>query len=249
MSARAWEEGAFRDSLSALALIAMREAGAEGYAFFEKSVESGALRRVAGCGVPISANALDGDSQTTGVLAYPLHTGAIVDGFLAFAFSRPLNAPNASARLDRIVATIAKLWTTAQTAGRYSDLTDRVDELETQLMDWKIGDRARGFLARGTGADPAEAIAKHVEDVLRPTKTRQILEKILHDLEAEIEGRRVITLAKSILQHSAGMTEEQAHAHLQTMSRRSRRRIGDVALEIIDLDPRFRSERSGAGEY
>jgi AmiR/NasT family two-component response regulator len=245
MSARAWEEGAFRDSLSALALIAMREAGADGYAFFEKRGESAALRRVGGCGVPIAEDCLNGDSQATGVLAFPLHTGGIVEGFLAFALPRPLNAPNATARLDRIVATIAKLWTAAQAAGRYSDLTDQVDELETRLMDWKIGDRARGFLAGSTGADPAEAIVQHVEDVLRPTRTRQILEKILRELEAEIEARRVITLAKSILQSSTGITEEQAHAHLQTMSRRSRKPIRDVALEIIDLGPHYGGERIG----
>jgi AmiR/NasT family two-component response regulator len=238
MDARVWEEGAFRDSLSALALIAMREAGADGYAFFEKTGESVALRRVAGCGVPIAPDSLDGDSQTTGVLAYPLRTGGIIDGFLAFALPWPLNAAEVSARLGRILAAIAKLWTASQTAGRYSDLTDRVDELETRLMDWKIGDRARGFLSGSTGAGPAEAIVQHVEDVLRPTRTRQILEEILHELEAEIEARRVITIAKSILQSCTGITEEQAHAHLQTMSRRSRRPIKDVALEIIDLSPR-----------
>jgi hypothetical protein len=246
MNARVWEEGAFRDSLSALALIAMREAGAEGYAFFEKSVESGALRRVGGCGVPIAEDSLNGDPQTTGVLAYPLLNGD-VEGVVAFAFPQPLNVRDANARLGRIVATVARLWTAAQTAGRYSDLTDRVNELETRLMDWKIGDRARGYLAGSTGADPAEAIAQHVEDVLRPTRTRQILEKILHELEAEIEARRVITLAKSILQSSTGITEEQAHAHLQTMSRRSRRPIRDVALEIIDLSPHYGGERIGGG--
>jgi AmiR/NasT family two-component response regulator len=157
-----------------------------------------------------------------------------------------LNAAEVSARLDRILAAIAKLWTASQTAGRYSDLTDRVDELETRLMDWKIGDRARGFLADSTGADPSEAIVQHVEDVLRPTRTRQILEKILRELEAEIEARRVITLAKSILQGDTGISEEQAHAHLQTMSRRSRKPIKDVALEIIDLGPHGGERIGGA---
>jgi AmiR/NasT family two-component response regulator len=247
MNAPVWQEGAFRHSLSALALIAMREAGADGYAFFEKRAESPALRRIAERGVPIAEDALDGDSQITGVLAYPLRNGGIVEGVVAFAFSHPLKARDAGARLDRIVSAVAKVWSAAQTPTRYSDLTDRVDELETQLMDWKIGDRARGFLAGSTGTDPAEAIAQHVEEVLRPTKTRQILEKMLRELEAEIESRRVITLAKSILQRSAGMTEEQAHAHLQTMSRRSRKRIGDVALEIIGLDPDCGGERIAGG--
>jgi hypothetical protein len=54
-------------------------------------------------------------------------------------------------------------------------------------IDSKIADRARGFLANETNSDPAEAIAGHVEGVLRPTQTRRILEQVWCELEDEIE--------------------------------------------------------------
>ena len=43
--------------------------------------------------------------------------------------------------------------------------------------------------------------------------------------------------AKAILQKSQGMSEEEAHAHLRVVSRKSRRRVKDVARQVIEQHP------------
>ena len=101
-------------------------------------------------------------------------------------------------------------------------------------MDSKIADRARGFLANETTFDPAEAIARHVEGVLRPSQTRRMLEQVLCELEDEIEERRVVAEAKQILQALYRMSEQQANTQLRLLSRKSRRCLKEVARQVID---------------
>ncbi len=72
-------------------------------------------------------------------------------------------------------------------------------------MDSPIADRARGCLLNPDFA-AVETIARHVERVVRRTDTRSAIDKLLHELEDEVEARRVARLAKSILQ-STGMTQ------------------------------------------
>ncbi|MBV8845079.1 MAG: ANTAR domain-containing protein [Bryobacterales bacterium] len=216
---RNWEAQPFRNSLSALASIAMRESGADGYAYFGP-------QRLDGGGVVIEENAIAGPS--TGVRVYRLG-----EALLAFSFFSSARLQESAARLDRMVDTIRMVWTASESAEHYSDLIGRVNELETRLLDSKIADRARGFLSAASQSDLAGAISKHVGTILRPTETRRVLEKIVQDLEEEVEERRVAALAKGILQGAAGLTEEQAHAHLRALSRRSRKPLKDVALDLI----------------
>jgi AmiR/NasT family two-component response regulator len=70
---------------------------------------------------------------------------------------------------------------------------------------------------------------------LRPSHARLSLEQVLTELEEEMEERRLVAEAKRCLQTKRGITEEQAHAELRTVSRKSRKKLKDVALQIIDL--------------
>ena len=162
-------------------------------------------------------------------MTYPL--GA--DGALAFAFHDLARRREARSQLDRIAGTIEAVWRAAQTVEQYSQLANHVAELETSLMDAKIADRTLGFLLT-RGQDPIEAIARHVEGVLRETSTRRTLQQISQELEEEVEERRLVGRAKAILQKSQEMSEEAAHAHLRVVSRKSRRRLKDVAREVIE---------------
>lgn len=222
----------FVSSVCALALLAMRQTGAVGFAFFRKSVESAALVRHASCGVAIEESALN-EGANPAVSRYPLQRGGRPDGVVAFAFEDRAQLEKARPALARMAAAIAAVWAAAPETGRYADLVDRVVELEAQLNDSKITERARGFLENRGGSDVIEAITQHVHRVLSPAPTRRVLEQIQRELEEEVETRVLAARAKEILQSSNAMSEEQAYTYLQTISRRSRRRLRDVAEEVI----------------
>ena len=128
----------FENSLSALAQVAMREAGADGYAFFQRPAGNlGFVRQDAA-----------GSEITEDVLANPLGVTYSLgeDGILAFIFHDHTRLRQARPQLDRIAGTIDAVWRAVHTVEQYSQLANHVAELETSLMDAKIADRTLGFL-------------------------------------------------------------------------------------------------------
>jgi AmiR/NasT family two-component response regulator len=228
---RAWATRAFHDSLETLAQIGLRESGALGYGFFERSRTSGALILLDGDGAVIPQVAPH--TRTPALVEYPLRTKEAVNASIAFAFGTEVEAARSRPRLDGIAATVQTIWAAATAEERYAKLIDRVENLEAQLMDSKISERARGFLANRVDTDAAAVIAMHVDGVLRPTQTRRMLEQVLSELEQEVEERQLAAQAKHILQTLHGISEEQAHAQLRLASRKSRRRLRDVAQQVI----------------
>lgn len=228
---REWQIKPFQNSLETLAKLALRETGAQGYAFFERSTVAGSLILLAGGGAIIPE--VTPPARTPARVEYPLRINTVINASLAFGFATEVEAARSRPQLDRIVATIQTIWAATTAAEGYSDLIDRVANLETRLMDSKISDRARGFLTNRTDSDTAAAIARHVDSVLRPTQTRRILEQVLSELEQEMEERQLAAQAKQILQALHGISEEQAHAQLRLVSRKSRRRLKDVAQQVI----------------
>jgi hypothetical protein len=132
------------------------------------------------------------------------------------------------------IATAMQAIRTAAAIDPYAHLVERLADLEAQLMDSKIADRVRGYLADETGSGPVEAIARHVETVLRPTRTRIMLEQASSEMEDEIEERRLVAQAKGILQASNLVSEEQAHMELRLRSRRLRKPLKDIARQVIE---------------
>jgi AmiR/NasT family two-component response regulator len=230
----------FQNSLEALAQIACHGSGAEGYAFFQRNSGTGSLTRVAGGSAVIPESRPDG---APAFIEYALGSDGVASGSLVFSFSSDAHAQQARAQLDRIAATIRTIWAASATEN-YADLVGRVADLETRLMDSKIADRARGLLTAEAGSDPAEAIARHVDGVLRPTPTRRILEQVLSELEEEIEERRLVAEAKQILQHLHQVSEEQAHTQLRLRSRKSRTRLKLVARQVIEEQRLLRTENA-----
>jgi ANTAR domain len=226
-----WKTKPFHNSLETLAEIALRETGAQGYAFFERSTVTGSLILLAGGG-PIIPQVTP-PTRTPALVEYPLRINEVINASVAFAFAPEAEAAQSRPQLDRIAATIQTIWAAAAATEGYSNLIVRVANLETRLMDSKISDRARGFLTNRADSDPAAAIARHVDGVLRPTQTRRILEQVLSELEQEIEERQLAGRAKQILQTLHGISEEQAHAQLRLASRKSRKRLKDVAQQVI----------------
>jgi AmiR/NasT family two-component response regulator len=228
----------FQNSLSALVQVAAREARADGYALFRKSLEGRGLIRHDSGGADIGEEAVTGNRS--GLVVYKLGE----DGVLAFAFQDESRSRQVRAELDRIAASIEAVWTAAQTAGRYSELASEVAELEVRLMDSKIADRVRGFLSNRGETSPVDAISRHVEGVLKPASTGRVLEQLSKDLEEEVEERRVTNRAKAILQTVNGMSEEQAHMYLRQTSRKTRKKLKDVAADIIQSHPAREAARN-----
>ncbi|MEQ1886665.1 MAG: ANTAR domain-containing protein [Bryobacteraceae bacterium] len=232
-----WSSRPFRGSLEALAQLALQETGALAFEYYEIDEESGAKVRLAHGGVPML--------ETPAVIVeYALHHDGEQDARIAFTFAAS-GAANAVAsgaaneareRLDRIAASIESLWT-AGPVEAYQNLLQRLAGIEVQLIDSKIADRARGFLTAQAKSDPADAIARHVEGVLRPSQARITLEQAVAELEEEMEERKLVAAAKEILQSEHGMSEEQAHSELRIASRKSRKRLKEVALYIIERRP------------
>ena len=221
----------FQNSLSALAQFAVRETGADGYALFGKNQNGQSLVRQDAFGTAIDESAIT--SGVARVVTYRM--GA--DGILAFAFQDETRARQVRAQLDRIAASIEAVWSAAQTTGKYSELASEVADLEVRLMDSKIADRVRGILGNRSDSDPLEAITRHVEGVLRPASAGRVMEQLSRTLEEEVEERRLTNRAKAILQSVHGMSEEQAHAHLRQTSRKTRRKVKDVAVDLIESHP------------
>ena len=218
----------FKNSLSALAQLALRETGADGYALFRESHGAHPLHREDAFGVAIAEATLVG-AGVSRIVTYRLGT----DGILAFAYYDETLARRARVQLDRMVASIQAVWSAARSAGRYTELAGIVADLEVRLMDSKIADRVQGLLGHRGATGAVDTIVRHVEGVLRPAPAGRVLEELSRTLEEEMEERRVTNRAKAVLQDMHGMSEEEAHAHLRQASRRTRRKIKDIAADLI----------------
>lgn len=226
--------GPFRNSLSALIQLAARRSGAEGYALFRRDPNSAWIRLDAG-GAEITADLPHGGAHPTAV--YPLGS----DGILAFSFRDDSRLSEARPRLKPVVAAVAEVWAAAVNAARLAALAVETAEMQTRLMDSKIADRVRGLLAKPSRPDEFEKIPDHIQQVLRPAGWKAI-EEVSRELADELEDRELANRAKDILQVLHGMSEEEAHLHLRRSSRSLRRKVRDVAMDLIRRHPSVRSE-------
>ena len=159
-----------------------------------------------------------------------------VAGELSFVFRESPSPVEALPLLKRLSRAVEAMWRLPYLEDAYAFSAARVAELETELANSKIVDRAKGMLE--VSAENSELVAiieRHVENVLRSTAhVGNVLERIKKDLEDELLERSLAAQAKSILRATSDMTEEQAHLKLRTISRQTRRPLRDVARELIE---------------
>jgi hypothetical protein len=217
-------------SLEPLALVALKEAGAEGCAIYQLD-PAGQRELKFGWGMP-PLN--PGDSEHK-IASFPLRVGDEVNGVLSFVFRGTVIPPRAQSMVERIAGAIEEVWKLSLLAATYARHAARVGELESELADSKIADRARGMLAGSTPPrDAVDTIVRHVESVLRPGPLGIALEQRNEELEQEIVERELTNRAKAVLQSRYGMSEDQAHVHLRVVSRKSRKRLPDVARDLLE---------------
>jgi hypothetical protein len=218
-------------SLQPLAQIALKEAAAEGYAIYrvDPKTEVRELKFAEGAPVPRSGNA------ALTVASFPLRAGDEVTGVLTFVFRGAVISPRARSVLERIASAIEEVWGLSLIPQTYARNAARIGELEAELADAKIADRACGLLADGPSHHAAiDTIVRHVASVLRPGQLAATLGQLVAEIEQEIAERDVANRAKAMLQSRYGMSEDQAHVHLRLVSRKSRKRLRDVARDLLE---------------
>jgi ANTAR domain len=238
-----------RQSVTSLALFAMYAAGADGYTLFEIGEAGGAplVRHSNGLAVPQWLDPGDESSvPSAGVLAvalFPLYEDGAPAGSLAFVFrGSEISEDKLSilSRFARIIETVQALPHTT------ASLAARIGTLDAELAGIKIAERARGILA-GTLPRPEaiETLVSHVERVLEGRQFGSVLEQMLPELEDQLATKRAVLRAKALLESRHGMSEEQAYFHLRVKSRSTRRRLSEVAQELLAVEAPARQEERG----
>lgn len=224
------------DSVSSLAELALRSSGADGYALYARDHCTGVLtaRLSAGRNLPqpedLSVRRGVVEREGGAIASYPLRVENSVTGILAFSF-RPLTLTDEkSAVLDRMANTIEKVYCFPNAIAQ---VLARINRLETDLITAKISARALGLLDASSHDNAGEAIVRHTENVLRSSRLLSVLDRLIRESEEEIDERRLAAQAKVLLQKRHGISEEQAHVFLRVTSRRSRRRISEIARDLI----------------
>jgi AmiR/NasT family two-component response regulator len=140
-----------------------------------------------------------------------------------------------AAALKRLDAAMEAVRRREGATRSYALRAARIGEMEAELADAKIAARVSGLMSDGAGNEDAiGAIESRVEGVLRPSQFDTILEQTLRELEEEMAERELAAQAKAVLQGAYSMSEEQAHQHLRTISRKSRRPLREIAREVIE---------------
>ena len=229
----------FGRSLETLAILALRATGAEGYTLYEIDAATGTLRRGAsyGNGAPDLEGLRPNGIQAAGRQTFPLHLGQRVIGILEFGISKNSLTPEKRKVLERTARLIQALLGVFRDVETQAQLAAQIGELEAGLADEKIAERAGGLLQTGDlDVDAMDALEDHVNKVLTARNLRSILDDLLRQLDQRMAERRLASRAKAVLQARQGYSEEQAYLYLRTASRRSRKRIGDIARQILDED-------------
>ena len=153
----------------------------------------------------------------------------------SIALLQSLAERDGGATCQRYSALIAALRRREEMIRNYSVQAARIAVLEAELIDSKIAARAGGLLEEWRlDREAIEILEAHLEGVLRPSEFSTMLEQAVKELEEEIAERKLTAQAKAVLKDAYRMSEEQAHLHLRTISRKTRRPLKEVALELIE---------------
>jgi ANTAR domain len=214
----------FPRCIQSLAHLSLRQSGADGFAIYQLDPDGGQVLIYR-----------EGPADGLDVASFPLKIDDGAAATLSFVFCNTSIGVSTQLLLERIARAIESVWQFSRAPERYAQMALRIGELEVELADAKIADRASGMLQDAAASrDPIAAIVHHVESVLRPSELENALGKFERDLAEQLAERQLTTRAKAVLQSRYGISEEQAHVHLRVVSRTSRKRLRDVAQALIE---------------
>lgn len=169
----------------------------------------------------------------TRIVVAPLRTGDQLTGLLTTGWK----AGEGAAHLDGIMAltsSVAALLARSRLTESATDLVTQIAQLEAELADLKIAERARGLFGEPESPDrTAHLVKQHVQRVLEGTDSASLLRQQLEVLREQVRDRQLLNRAKSLLQQAHRMSEEEAYLHLRNTSRRERRPLRDVAVDVL----------------
>jgi hypothetical protein len=226
-------------SLFLLAQLAMAETGAEGVTLFLRG-DDAALSPLLAHGQTIPGITPPADVPLT-VHAFPIRVEATVRAVLAFALDKASQADAETEKLLRIAHAFEKVWMALTSGTAHIATAEVIARIEGEIMESKLASRVRGLLegdggTNGAGQARLEVMARHIDSVLRPSPACKLLEDLRREFEQELEERQWAAEAKAILQRTQGMSENQAYEYLRTRSRKTRKRVKDVARDVIEQD-------------
>jgi signal transduction protein with GAF and PtsI domain len=175
------------------------------------------------------------ENSLESLLIVPLIEGESFVGLLNFGWRSATELEESRRRAaEEIAASVASVLLRSKQASLTIHLANRLHELQAELADGKITDRARGILLEDSRRfDLGGLMRQHVDRVLEGTNGVDLLAQHVAKLEAEVGNRRIINRAKQFLQEKLQLSEEQAYLRLRNTSRKSRRPLLDIAGEVL----------------
>lgn len=175
-----------------------------------------------------------------------LHSGDSISAALIFVFATEAEREAAQSILRRIVPLFESLTRFVGEQARQIELVREIGKLESAIAAEKILDRARGLMREHPyfNEETIALVDRHAARVLASCQFSQTLQERLRDLEATAAAREVTSHAKALLQEQFGYTEEKAYLHIRSLSRQSRKRMPEIAREILSR----KHDRSAAPE-
>lgn len=175
----------------------------------------------------------------------PLYSDGLISAVLILVFASEKDRDAAKPILRRIVPLFESLAKFVSEQSRQVKLASKISELESGIAAEKILDRAKGLLREHPDLNEGtiELVDRHVAKVLASSQFSQSLQDRLRELEGLVAERDITSRAKVVLQEQLGYTEEKAYLHLRTISRQRRKRISEIAREIVDTSPQREQTR------
>jgi hypothetical protein len=221
-------------SLGLVASLGLRDGLAKGYAIHQLLDHGEAWERKAAEGLQVPESDADG----LAVISYALGTEETPTGALSFVLGTTV--PRDSRRfLEKIAKMCQAIWGIWHIHAVYARHVLRIAELEAELADAKIADRAQAMLqmeeAPAHYLHPVDIISRSVHTILGPYQLQNVLKRVVEDLERDTAEYELVRRAKGFLQERQNITEAQAYLHLRLVSRQTRRPLPDVASELMKL--------------
>ena len=136
--------------------------------------------------------------------------------------------------LDGLTSAAAELLQRANQTQAAAHVLAEITELEVELADLKIADRATAILGESGGTEQGVSIVQeHVQRVLDGIDAGSTLTQQLQALRRQVQDRKLLNRAKAFLQRTRRMSEEEAYLHLRNASRRKRTPLRDIAQEVL----------------
>lgn len=228
------------DSVEELVTLLAELAKAQGSAFYEAQhgKQTLALRAKAGTQPPdlneLRYEDLEHLKLRKHWAALPVYADGLILAILIMVFRDEPERLAAKPTLKRIAPLYESLVRFISDQDRQRKIAAKITELETEIAAEKILERAKGLLRDHPQLTEAtiDLLDRHAAKVLASRQFGEVLQTRLRELENLAAERDITARAKAVLQDQ-GLSEEKAYLHLRTLSRQRRRRIAEIAREIV----------------